>query len=110
MQGELPTVATLPEIRNFLDKQALTPFLEEVRNERVTEIERVARYVELALTELVGKEDQRIGKLLEEKEKGAEGAAGLLAQAETRQTELLARREKRRRETFSTAAAYLAKR
>jgi superfamily II DNA or RNA helicase len=95
---ELPAVANLPEARLYLDKEALGPLLEEVKSERVSEIERVARHVEIALTELIGKEDVRIGRLADEKERGVEGAAGLLAQAEARQAEYLSRREKRRLE------------
>jgi superfamily II DNA or RNA helicase len=96
--AELPPIAKLPEARLYLDKEALTPFLDEVRTERVSETERVARHVEIALTELIGKEDVKIGRLTEEKERGTEGAAGLLAQAESRQAEYLNRREKRRLE------------
>jgi hypothetical protein len=50
------------------------------------------------LTELLTREDQKIGRFSEEKERGLEGAAGNLAQAEERHSELLARRERRREE------------
>ncbi len=87
-----------PNHDEFLDREAFAAFLDEVRDERVTEIDRVARHVEIALTELIGREDEKIGRFSEERERGVEGAAGLLAQAEARQAELLARRDKRRRE------------
>ncbi|MGI0081008.1 MAG: DNA polymerase domain-containing protein, partial [Nitrososphaerales archaeon] len=95
---QMPEVASAHEPRDFLDKFALAPFLEEVQKERVSEINRVARYVEIALTELISREDEKIGKLTEERDKGAEGFAGLLAQAESRQSEFVNRRDRRRRE------------
>jgi hypothetical protein len=98
LSGELPVVANLPEAKPFLDSQALQPFLEEVEKDRVSETERVARYVDISLTELIGKEDQKIGRLSDERDRGVEGAGGLLAQAETRQSELMVRRERRRQE------------
>src|SRR2546425_7938705 len=96
--SNLPPVARSPEARDFVDREGLAPFLDEVREERVSEIERVWRHVEISLTELIGREDGKIGRFSDESERKVEGAAGLLAQAETRQAELLARREKRRLE------------
>lgn len=96
--SDLPSVVRSPEARDFLDREGLVPFLEEIRAERVSEIERVSRHVEIALTELIGREDEKIGRFSDERDRGAEGAAGLLAQAESRQAELLNRREKRRQE------------
>src|SRR5690606_12754113 len=77
---------------------ALLPFLEEVRQERQTEIGRVAEYVELSLTELLQKADNEIGRAATEVETGTQGAEGRLAQAENRHAELMARRERRRQE------------
>ncbi|MFQ5657930.1 MAG: helicase-related protein, partial [Candidatus Methylomirabilales bacterium] len=94
----LPPVATLPEAHSWLNVNALTPFLEEVKSERLAEVERIAAHVELSLTELLAREDALIGRFSEEAERGAEGAAGLLAQAEARHAELLARRDRRRQE------------
>jgi len=96
--SDVPAVTSTPEAREFLDREGLAPFLEEVREERVSEIERVSRHVEIALTELISREDEKIGRFSDEKDRGVEGAAGLLAQAEARQAELLNRREKRRQE------------
>ena len=95
---ELPPILDLPEPRSFLDDKALTPFLEEVQKERVSEVDRVAKYVEISLTELIGREDMKIGRLSDERDRGVEGAAGLLSQTETRQAELLDRRQRRREE------------
>ncbi len=94
----LPTVASLPEAAAWLQANALVPFLEEVRAERQEEVERVAGHVELSLTELLARADQEIGKAQEAIERGEQGAEGRLAQAEARHAELLARRERRRRE------------
>ncbi len=95
---ELPSVAKHDEARAWIHDNALTKFLEEVRAERVKEIENIANHVELSLTELISKEDALIGRFTEEAERRVEGAAGLLKQAEDRHAELLARRERRRDE------------
>jgi Domain of unknown function (DUF3883) len=93
-----PEVAQLPEPRAWLNDHALMPFLEEVRKDRVAEIERIARHIELSLTELIYREDQRIARLQEDVDRGIEGAAGNLRQAELRHDELTQRRERRRAE------------
>ncbi len=92
----LPNVAALPEATDWLHAQALRPFLEEVREDRQDEVDRIAAHVELSLTELLQRADGEIGKASEDMEEGIAGAAGRLAQAERRHSELLARRERRR--------------
>lgn len=94
----LPPIATLPEATPWLHKHHLRPFLDEVRAERLVEVERIAEHVELSLTELLQRADDEIGRAAGEVEQGVQGAKGRLAQAETRHAELLARRERRRRE------------
>jgi superfamily II DNA or RNA helicase len=94
----LPAVATLPEATAWLNEHMLLPFLEEVRAERLSEVERIAMHVELSLTEILQKVDEEIGKAAAEVEQKIPGAEGRLAQAETRHAELLARRERRRQE------------
>jgi superfamily II DNA or RNA helicase len=96
--AQLPAVATLPEARDWLHEHALTPFLEEVRAERLAEVERIARHVDLSLTELLQKADEEIGRAAAEVEQKIGGAEGRLAQAEARHADLLARRERRRQE------------
>ena len=95
---ELPALAVAREPTSWLHEHALIPFLEETRAERVAEVERISEHVELSLTELLQRADEEIGRaasMVEEKKAGAEGR---LAQAETRHGELLARRERRRRD------------
>jgi hypothetical protein len=92
----LPSPVTIPEVISWLNNQILNPFLEEVRSERIAELERVADHVELSLTELLQKADEEIGRAAAEVEQGVQGAEGRLAQAENRHAELLARRERRR--------------
>jgi superfamily II DNA or RNA helicase len=94
----LPSIASLPEATAWLNENGLMPFLEEVRNERLSEIDRIAAHVELSLTELLQKADEEIGRLASEVERKAPGAEGRLAQAESRHSELLSRRERRRLE------------
>jgi superfamily II DNA or RNA helicase len=96
--ADLPTVALVPEATEWLNQHALTPFLNEVRQERVVEIDRIADHINLSLTELLQKVDEEIGKAAAEVEKKVTGAEGRLAQAENRHAELMGRREKRRKE------------
>lgn len=98
VSNSLPPVATLPEDTSWLSEHALVPFLEDVRSERVTEIERIASHIELSLTELLQKTDEEIGRAAIEVEQKVQGAQGRLAQAEARHDELLARRDRRRNE------------
>jgi superfamily II DNA or RNA helicase len=94
----LPPIAFAPEASAWPNDHALQPFLEETREERMAEVARVAEHVELSLTELLQRADDEIGRASEEVQRGVGGAEGRLAQAETRHAELLARRERRRRE------------
>ena len=96
--GEMPAVAVIPEAAGWLNSEALTPFLSEVRAERLAEVDRIAGHVELSLTEVLQRIDEEIGRAAEEVDKGTAGAEGRLAQAETRHAEALARRERRREE------------
>ncbi|QCQ22093.1 DUF3883 domain-containing protein [Desulfoglaeba alkanexedens ALDC] len=95
---QIPAIAAEPEPSEWLHKSALQPFLEETREERLAEVQRIVEHVELSLTELLQRADEEIGKANEDKEKGIAGADGRLAQAENRHAELLARRERRRQE------------
>jgi hypothetical protein len=94
----IPSVAALPEATGWLNEQALIPFLDEVREERVAELDRVAAHIEMSLTEVLQRTDDEIGRAAEEIDKGVPGAEGRLAQAETRHAEVLSRRERRRDE------------
>jgi hypothetical protein len=69
-----------------------------VRGERIAELDRIAAHVELSLKALIEREDRLIGRLMEDKDRGVEGAAGNLAQAEDRQSALMQRRARRREE------------
>jgi hypothetical protein len=96
--GELPALALLPEPITWLNQNALNAFLEEVKKERQSEVDRIASHVELSLTELISKADEEIGKASNLVEQKVQLAEARLAQAETRHSELLARRERRRAE------------
>jgi len=95
---ELPSVVNEPEQTAWLQETTLRPFLEEVRAERSAEVERIAAHIEMSLTELIGKEDAAIDRWAEQADRGVEGAAGNLKQAEDRQAQLLQRRDTRRQE------------
>ena len=94
----LPSFTAEDQVEPWLDQHALQPFLDEVRAERLAEVERISAHVELSLTELLQKADDEIGRADEAVKQGAQGAEGRLAQAEARHAELLARRERRRQE------------
>jgi len=96
--GELPPVASAEEPTGWLHEHGLTPFLEEVRAERVAEVERVAQHVELSLTEVLQRTDNEIGRAQEDQREGVLGAAGRLAMAEARHDEVRARRDRRQDE------------
>lgn len=95
---ELPLVAYSEEVHNWLNDHAFMPFLNEIKSEREDEVKRVEEHVELSLTEIIGKADQEIGKLEDEIKLGVAGAVGRLAIAENHQANIIARREKRRKE------------
>jgi superfamily II DNA or RNA helicase len=94
----LPAVAVAPEATAWLHEHALTPFLEETRQDRLAEVERISAHVALSLTELLQRADQEIGKAQEAVDRGEQGAEGRLAQAEARHEDLLQRRKRRRKE------------
>ncbi len=94
----LPTVAFLPEASAWLNDNALLPFLNDVRAERLAEADRIGAHIELSLTELLQKADDEIGRAATEVELKVQGAQGRLAQAEERHAKLLERRERRRQE------------
>jgi superfamily II DNA or RNA helicase len=94
--AEMPAVAALPEPTAWLHENALAPFLEETRRDRLAEVDRVSAHVELSLTELLQRADEEIGRAAADVEQELAGAEGRLAQAETRHAELLSRRERRR--------------
>ena len=95
---DLPAVATFPETTAWLNENVLTPFLDEVRAERLSEVKRIGDHVELSLTEVLQRLDEEIGRAADEVANGVTGAEGRLAQAESRHAEVLARRERRRGE------------
>ena len=103
----LPAAALVPEATAWLMETTLTPFLEEIRAERSEEIERIAKHVELSLTEVLHRIDQEIGRADEDVRSGKPGAEGRLAQAEARHADTLARREKRRDELHRERAVTL---
>jgi hypothetical protein len=74
----------------------LAPFLEETRQERLEEVERIAEHVDIALGELLERADLDVGRAMEAVQRGEQGAEGRLAQAEARHAELLQRRKRRR--------------
>ena len=104
---KLPEVASLTEETAWLNEHALLPFIEEVRTERLVEMDRIAEHVELSLTEVLQRIDEEIGRAAEEVNNDVTGAEGRLAQAEARHSDVLARRERRREELRQQRAVTL---
>ena len=96
--NDLPSVAFLPEVTAWLNENALAPFVDEVRAERLAEVERIGEHIELSLTEILQRIDEEIGRAADEVANDVTGAEGRLAQAEARHAEVLTRRDRRRAE------------
>ena len=67
------SVASLSEDDAWLNQHALTSFLNEVREEGVTELDRIAKHIELSLVEVLHRTDLEIGRAAEEVENQVTG-------------------------------------
>jgi Helicase conserved C-terminal domain len=76
---DMPTVAVRPEETSWLHEHALAPFLDETREDRVAEVDRVSKHVELSLTELLQRADEEIGRAASDVDQKLPGAEGRLA-------------------------------
>ena len=103
----LPAVAWLEAPTEWLINTALLGFLQSIRTQRIEEVERITRHVELSLTEVLHRIDAEIGRIADEKAAGSAGTEGRLVQAEARHTEVLARRHRRREELKQERAVSL---
>ncbi len=95
---QLPPVANLAEDIEWVHQNALMPFVDQVRGERVDEIERIREHVEISLTEVINRIDLEIGRASDDVQKQVTGANGRLAKAEHRHEDAFARRKRRREE------------
>jgi SNF2 family DNA or RNA helicase len=84
----------------FLVEHALQPWLSEVQGQRLAEIERVAKHVEISLNALIDRQQHQLAKYLNRQIEGhtVAGLDGLIAQAEQHLDDLNNRLEHRRRE------------
>ena len=57
---------SLPEPAEWLHQNVFNPFLDEVKEERIPEVNRVSEHVEISLTEVIGRADLEIGRAEEE--------------------------------------------
>ena len=95
---QLPGIASHPEEDGWLRDNALSPFIEEIREQRTEELQRIAEHVELSLTEVLRRTDQEVGRAAQDLANQVQGAEGRLTQAQNRHSAALDRRERRRRE------------
>lgn len=88
------------QIEVLLVEQAMQPFLEEVRRGRETEIDVVARHVEISLATIIDRLQLQFAELMAQKEAGSReaGLDGRLKQFDDRLYELNGRLERRRDE------------
>jgi hypothetical protein len=101
--GAITDGLQLPSRENVeqeLVEQALSPFLQEITEERQKQVETISRHVEISLNELINRQNLRLAELLQKQQSGE--SSPLLA-ANTKQTEnwldeLNARLERRREE------------
>ena len=103
----LPAVARHPEETAWLNRNALVPFVEEVRSGRLAAVGRVSEHVEFSLTGILQRLDEEIGRATDEVANEVTGAEGRLAQAARRQAEVPRWRERRREELMRRRAVSL---
>ncbi|MEX0937357.1 MAG: helicase-related protein [Pirellulales bacterium] len=87
-------------VEQFLYERALQPWGERVSAERLDEVQRVRRHVEISLNSLIDRGQHQCAEFLNRKVEGqtVQGLDGLIAQAEQHLDELNNRLESRRRE------------
>ncbi len=96
--AEKPSIPVdLQEVEGFLFQEGLEGFLEEVRRERLKELETIARHVELSLNALIDRQQRQVAELLQRQQRGEEVSLAL-SEAQKRLDELNERLERRRRE------------
>ena len=99
----MPVLKDAPQrerVESFLFEAALTPFLQEVSQERAKENETVRRHIEISLGELIHRQQLTLGDFLNRRVAGENvpGLEGNIAQCEAHLDELSARLESRRKE------------
>lgn len=96
--AEKPSIPVDPqEVEGFLFQEGLEGFLEEVRRERLKELETIARHVELSLNALIDRQQRQVAEFLQRQQRGEEVSLAL-SEAQKRLDELIERLERRRRE------------
>ncbi len=85
------------DVEDFLVREGLEAFLEEVQRERLRELETIARHVELSLNTLIDRQQRQVAELLQRQQRGEEVSLAL-SEAQKRLEELIGRLERRRRE------------
>ena len=92
-----PVQTDKAQIEAALNEKALIAFLDEAKQERIHELEIIARHVELSLNELINRQNMMLANYLERQQSGQD-FSGLLSQIETRIDDLNKRLESKRLE------------
>ena len=87
-------------VEQFLYQRTLQPWGVKAAADRIQEVERVAKHVEISLNALIDRQQVQLGDLLNRQVEGqtVQGLDGLISQAEQHLDELNNRLERRRRE------------
>jgi Protein NO VEIN, C-terminal len=95
-----PESLDLQSAEKFLVSEALGPFLEETRTERMREIDVISRHLEISLDELIRRQNLRLAELHDQQsnDENAPLVAANMKQVEDRIDELNERLERRRAE------------
>jgi len=95
-----PCVPHRQAVERFLYQRTLQPWLETAAADRLQEIERIAKHVEISLNALIDRQQVQLADLLNRQVEGqtVPGLDGLISQAEQHLDELNNRLESRRRE------------
>lgn len=98
--GERPPAPPRQAVEAFLVERALAPWLDRVQAERLQQIERIAKHIEISLNALIDRQQHQLGEYLNRQVEGqtVAGLDGLIAQAEHHLDDLNNRLESRRRE------------
>jgi len=85
------------QLEQKLVKEALEPLLEEVKGEKLKEVNTITRHIEISLKTIIDKENCKLVELLEQKESGSTeaGLDGRIKQVDDRLSELNHRLESR---------------
>ena len=87
-------------VEQFLYQRTLQPWVDKAAADRLQEVERIAKHVEISLNALIDRQQVQLGELLNRQVEGqtTQGLDGLISQSEQHLDNLNNRLDQRRRE------------